>query len=251
MKTIYALMLIILTGVGLQAAQVQRVLAQAEPTIGQDICRDQRNEPRGCFDLRLARNFEEWGRWKEAEQEYIQAGRIGAPCVRKEAIQAIRNLKQNRQKDAENFELEVGKKYSGEGSWKEAERHYSAAGTDSTTDERFEALNGITAARKAGRAENFELSVADEYFKEGAWKEAEQYYLAAGKGTTADERNEALTGLKQARREAWLGDWYHGVGEKAQDTNEKLDRVLGYLARILNSSFSLLSSSSSYGAITE
>src|SRR5262249_31760689 len=111
MRTNYIQALVMLTGVGLGAATVQDAQAQAKSASSKDVCRPQRNEPNGCFDLRLARKLEEWERWKEAEQEYIQAGRIGAACVRKEAFEALQRLKQHRPKDEDNFEFELGETY--------------------------------------------------------------------------------------------------------------------------------------------
>ncbi len=89
-----------------------------------------RQQPAGMFDLQVARLYESLHRWKEAEQEYIQAGRIGAPCVKKEALAAIERLKVHRPSDEENFEFELGKFYEDDHAWKEAEQHYAAAAKD-------------------------------------------------------------------------------------------------------------------------
>jgi hypothetical protein len=184
-------------------------------------------EPAGCFDLRLARKYQEWERWKEAEQEYIQAGRIGAPCVRKEALDAIERLKLLRAKDAESSELDLADKYLSEGAWKEAEQHYAAAWKDSTGDQRNKAWEGIVAARRGctfriidehqkARCNSFESNIADQYYSEGSWKEAEQHYAAAGKDGTEDERKRALDGIASAHGkdsfEFKLGDMYREEG---------------------------------------
>jgi hypothetical protein len=89
-----------------------------------------RRQPAGMFDLQVARLYESLNRWNEAEQEYIQAGRIGAPCVKKEALAAIERLKIHRPSDEENFEFELGTFYEDDHAWKEAEQHYASAAKD-------------------------------------------------------------------------------------------------------------------------
>jgi hypothetical protein len=180
------------------------VVVTPTPASGYDICRARPNEPAGCFDLRLARKYEEWGRWKEAEQEYIQAGRIGAPCVRKEALEAIQQLKKHRPRDESNFELDLGETYSKEGAWKESEQHYSAAGRDRTEEEWKKPLKVIEKIRESENF-NFELAVADKYKNLGALPEAEQHYSAAGKEGTDQERKKALIEINTIRN----GDNYN------------------------------------------
>jgi hypothetical protein len=89
-----------------------------------------RRQPAGMFDLEAARRYEKLSRWKEAEQEYLQAGRVGAPCVRKEALAAIERLSVHRSADYENFDFELGKMYEDNHEWKDAEQHYAAAAKD-------------------------------------------------------------------------------------------------------------------------
>src|SRR5262249_28900731 len=149
-----------------------------------DICRERRSQPAGCFDLQIARKYEEWGRWKEAEQEYIQAGRSGVPCVRKLALAAIQELRKHRPPDESNFELELAATYSRAGAAKEAEQHYMAAGKDRTEDERNKALTGIDSVRKSDNF-NVELALAQLYSRLGAHREVEQHYTAAAKDGTA------------------------------------------------------------------
>ncbi len=131
-------------------------------------------QPAGMFDLQVARLYENLHRWKEAEQEYLQAGRIGAPCVKKEVLAAIERLKIHRASDEENFEFELGKVY------KDSHR----------------------------------------------WKEAEQHYTAAAKDAPKPVRDQALEDVKRVREHRWLE-------EKVED----LDRILGYVARILGAAF--------------
>ena len=174
------------------------VIFTLAPAYGNDICRPQRKEPAGCFDLRLARDYEKWERWKEAEQEYIQAGRTGAPCVRKEALEAIQKLRAHRPKDESNFEFELGQDYSARGALTEAEQHYSVAGKDRTEVERKNAREAIKAARQHENF-NFELALARHYSELGAWKEAEQHYSAAGNVGTADQRREVVEDILAIR----------------------------------------------------
>src|SRR5262249_3441721 len=64
--------------------------------------------------------------------------------------------------------------------------------------------------------------------------EAEQHYSAAGKdGADRDTRREALEGVERARNEAWFRGWFERIGEKLQDTTEKLDRFLGLPTRLI------------------
>ncbi len=86
--------------------------------------------PAGIFDLEAARRYENLSRWKEAEQEYLQAGRVGAPYIKKEALAAIGRLSVHRPADYENFDFELGKMYEDNHHWKEAEQHYAAAAKD-------------------------------------------------------------------------------------------------------------------------
>ena len=107
------------------------------------------------FDLKVARFYEQQERWKEAEQEYLQAGRIGAPCVKKEAIAAIQRLKNHRPSEAENFEFDLAELYKERGAWKEAEQHYAVAAKDAPKPVRDRALSGIKEARDHRRFEIF------------------------------------------------------------------------------------------------
>jgi hypothetical protein len=97
-----------------------------------DACvpRTARSQLAGMFDLEAARRYEKLSRWKEAEQEYLEAGRIGAPCVKKEALAAIERLNIYRSADYENFDFELGKMYEDNHEWKDAEQHYAAAAKD-------------------------------------------------------------------------------------------------------------------------
>jgi len=184
------------------------------PVSAEDICRLRPKEPPGCFDLRLARKYEDWQQWKDAEQEYIQAGRIGARCVRIEALAAIERLKARRPKDA-NFELDLGDMYFGNGWWKEAERHYVAAGKDATEAQRKEVLEKIEAARAADGS--FELDLGNLLFNKGWWKDAEKHYASAEKEGTAAQRKQAFEKIEAARGkdmsfELELGNLYFKKG---------------------------------------
>jgi hypothetical protein len=95
------------------------------------------------FDLEVARRYEKQSRWKEAEQEYLQAGRVGAPCVKKEALAAIERLSVHRPSDEESFESELGKFYEDSQDWKDAERHYAAAVKDAPKPVRDRALQDV------------------------------------------------------------------------------------------------------------
>ena len=107
-----------------------------------------RQQPAGTFDLEVARSYETQHRWREAEQEYVQAGRVGAPCIKKEAFAAIERLKIHRPSDQENLELELGKLYEEEHSWKEAEQHYAASAKDGAGPIRAGALEAVKRMRK-------------------------------------------------------------------------------------------------------
>ena len=100
-------------------------------------------QPEGAFDLEVARRYEKQSRWKEAEQEYLQAGRIGAPCIKKEALAGIERLSPHRASDDESFESELGKLYEELGDWKAAEQHYSQAATDAPKSARDIALKNV------------------------------------------------------------------------------------------------------------
>jgi len=104
-------------------------------------------EPAGMFDLQLGKFYEKQERWKEAEQEYVQAGRIGAPGVKKEALAAIERLKIYRPSDNENFEFDLAKLYEDGEHWQEAEQHYAAAAKGETKQVRDLALQGVQRAR--------------------------------------------------------------------------------------------------------
>jgi len=95
------------------------------------------------FDLDLARQYEKQSRWKEAEQEYLQVGRIGAPCIKKEALAAIERLSVHRPSDEESLESELGKLYEDIEDWKDAEQHYSAAAKDAPKPIRDAALRNV------------------------------------------------------------------------------------------------------------
>jgi hypothetical protein len=99
--------------------------------------------PAGMFDLELAKRYEKQLRWKEAEQEYLQAGRIGSPSVKKEVLAAIERLSIHRPSDDESFESELGKFYEDEKDWKDAEQHYAAASKDAARPLRDRALRDV------------------------------------------------------------------------------------------------------------
>jgi hypothetical protein len=107
------------------------------------------DRPAGAFDLELAKRYEKMSRWKEAEQEYIQAARVGAPCIAKEALAAVERLKFNRASDDQVFDLDLARKYEAMHEWKDAEQHYAAAGKDAPLNVREESLDG--AARMRGK----------------------------------------------------------------------------------------------------
>jgi hypothetical protein len=203
------------------AAVAACALLMSTPAYGVDICRTQRNQPRGCFDLQLARKYEGWERWKEAEQEYIQAGRVGAPCVRKEALDALDKLNNlqpiipvsncsdqpcrttacecsKRQPNDSNFEFDLGEHYRQLGASKQAEEHYASAGKDQAASEWPKTLEEIDVARQQ-KDFNFELALAGKYLGLGASREAEQRYSAAGKEGTEPERERTLMGIDAAR----------------------------------------------------
>jgi hypothetical protein len=100
-------------------------------------------QPQGAFDLDVARLYEKQFRWKEAEQEYLQAGRIGATCIKKEALAGIERLSAHRPADEESFESELGKLYEEIGDWKDAELHYSQAAKDAPKPIRDVALKNV------------------------------------------------------------------------------------------------------------
>ena len=104
-------------------------------------------QPNGMFDLEVARFYEQQDRWKEAEQEYLQAGRVGTREIKQEAITAIQRLKNHRPSEPENFEFELAELYKEKGAWKEAEQHYAAAAKDAPKPVRDRALSGIKEAR--------------------------------------------------------------------------------------------------------
>lgn len=87
-------------------------------------------QPPGMFDLEVARRYESLSRWKEAEQEYLQAGKAGPPWMKQEALSAIERLSVHRSADFENFDFELGKMYEDNKDWKDAEQHYAAAAKD-------------------------------------------------------------------------------------------------------------------------
>jgi hypothetical protein len=86
-------------------------------------CGRRAHDPRAYLISKLQNSYESHGRWKDAEQEYLQAGRIGAPCVKKEALAAIERLRIHRPPDEDNFEFELGQLYEGDHDWKDAEQH--------------------------------------------------------------------------------------------------------------------------------
>jgi len=102
-----------------------------------------RPQPQGAFDLDVAKQYEKQSRWKEAEQEYLQAGRIGAPCIKKEALAGIERLSVHRSADEESFESELGKLYEELEDWKDAEQHYSQAAKDAPKPIRDVALKNV------------------------------------------------------------------------------------------------------------
>jgi hypothetical protein len=103
----------------------------------------ERSQPAGMFDLEAGKRYEKQSRWKEAEQEYLQAGRVGAPSVKKEALAAIERLSAHRSSDEENFESELGKFYEDGRNWKEAEQHYGAAAKDASKPVRDRAMQDV------------------------------------------------------------------------------------------------------------
>lgn len=115
----------------------------------------QKQPPAGMFDLQVAQSYEKQERWKEAEQEYLQAGRVGAPCVKKEALAALDRLKKHRPSDRENFDFELAKLYEDEHQWPEAEQHYAAAAKGETKVVRDAALDGVKRAGDHLRVEHF------------------------------------------------------------------------------------------------
>jgi hypothetical protein len=105
-------------------------------------------QPAGMFDLEVARRYEKQSRWKEAEQQYLQAGRVGAPCLRKEALAAIERLSVHHTSDEENFESDLGKFYEDIQDWKDAEQHYAAGAMDAPKPIRDRALQNIAKAQE-------------------------------------------------------------------------------------------------------
>lgn len=97
----------------------------------------------GLFDLNVAQQYEEESHWKEAEQEYLQAGRVGPPCVQIEAMDGIKRISAHRASGEESFEFELGKFYENAHDWKDAEQHYAAAATDGTQFQRDSALKNV------------------------------------------------------------------------------------------------------------
>jgi len=131
------------------------VYPQVPPNNKAATVRWTRPEPTGMFDLQVARLYEGQGRWKEAEQEYLQAGRIGAPCVKKEALAAIERLRIHRPPDEENLEFELGRLYEGDHAWKDAEQHYAASAKDATKPVRDKALDAVKRMQEHRLLENY------------------------------------------------------------------------------------------------
>lgn len=104
--------------------------------------------PAHVFDLEAARRYEKQSRWKEAEQEYLQAGRTGEPWVKEEALAALDRLGAHRSADYENFDFELGKMYEDDHKWKDAEQHYVAAAKDAPKPVRDRLLLDVERVRK-------------------------------------------------------------------------------------------------------
>ncbi|MGA8220336.1 MAG: hypothetical protein WB780_01695 [Candidatus Acidiferrales bacterium] len=60
----------------------------------------------------------------------MQAGKVGPPWMKQEALSAIGRLSVHRSADYENFDFELGKMYEDNKEWKDAEQHYAAAAKD-------------------------------------------------------------------------------------------------------------------------
>lgn len=110
-------------------------------------------QPAGMFDLEAARRYERLSRWKEAEQEYLQAGRAGTPWIKKEALAALDRLSEHRSADYENFDFELGKMYEDIHDWKDAEQHYAAAAKDAPRPARDRILLDVKRVREHLRLE--------------------------------------------------------------------------------------------------
>jgi len=139
---------LLLLAMAIACGDLSLVYPQAPPNNNAAPMRRTRTRPAGLFDLEVARLYEGHGRWKEAEQEYLQAGRIGAPCVKKEALAAIERLRIHRPPDEENFEFELGQLYEGDHDWKDAEQHYAASAKDATKTVRDKALDAVKRMRE-------------------------------------------------------------------------------------------------------
>jgi hypothetical protein len=112
-------------------------------------------QPPGMFDLEAARRYESLSRWKEAEQEYLQAGKAGPPWIKQEALSAIERLNVHRSADYENLDFELGKMYEDNEEWKDAEQHYAAAAKDAPRPVRDRILLDLKRVRGHQRLAEF------------------------------------------------------------------------------------------------
>lgn len=112
-------------------------------------------QPPGMFDLEAARRYEGLSRWKEAEQEYLQAGKAGPLWMKQEALSAIERISVHRSADYENYDFELGKMYEDNKEWKDAEQHYSAAAKDAPRPVRDRILLDVERVRGHQRLAEF------------------------------------------------------------------------------------------------
>lgn len=99
----------------------------------------------GSFDLQMGKCYEQQWRWKEAEQEYLQAGRVGTVDVKNEAFAGLQRIAIHHSSDVDSAESDLGKFYEDRDEWKEAEQHYTASAKDLNGERRTSVLT--TAAK--------------------------------------------------------------------------------------------------------
>jgi hypothetical protein len=210
----------------------------AAPVSAKDICSLKHNNLNGCFEIRLARTYMGRGLPEKAAQEYIQAGRVGKLGVANLALEELTKLAEPRPPRHDNFELDLARIYGKLGAWKEAEKHFAAAGKESSFEDKQTALAGVANVRNQPL---FELNLAKKYLKEGAWKDAETHFSAAA-NQRADNTTykAAMGGITAARKEnafelslagyyfdegAWKEAEQHylaAIGEKPDKNTRKL-----------------------------
>ena len=108
----------------------------------------------GSLDLEIASALERHRRWKEAEEQYLQAAKTGTLDVKRRALEGIERLESSRPSDVDHFEFDLAKFYEDQHSWKEAEQHYAAAAIGGPKNIRDQALAGLTRVHRRRRIED-------------------------------------------------------------------------------------------------